>query len=279
MLRFLSGPGALRYTEAVRGLWLSKGTVGELPDAAGLREHFLALLGDAEPFYVVPMISRFIAGAAVSVPDYPLAEAHVPTPSGWVYFPDGIATTADESRGVDPACVGFAWASGHDARSPRGYLQLAFFTRPRSEVGWACPVVFYAMSWEFGASWIGAAHRGSQGTWLLAIVAAFFAFIEQRLLVPSPRPVTNRAKRARLRRALLHEPTVHVVELRRRLYPEHDEGPASSVEWACQWLVRGHWHRYHTREGLSPRWVDAYVKGPSDKPLRPPRRRVFEVVR
>jgi hypothetical protein len=84
------------------------------------------------------------------------------------------------------------------------------------------------------------------------------------------------AKRAR--RAGLHagaDAGVQVVTLRREAPPlEASERPVShgQVNWSCRWLVGadtgGHWHRYHTRNGVEDRWVGVYDKGPPDKPLR-----------
>ena len=72
---------------------------------------------------------------------------------------------------------------------------------------------------------------------------------------------------------------VRVVELRQREYQQRDESHDTHTEYTCQWLVRGHWHQYHTRDGLQPRWVSPYVKGPSDKPLKAPTITAYEVVR
>jgi hypothetical protein len=106
-------------------------------------------------------------------------------------------------------------------------------------------------------------------------------FLQERILASRARAVTNRGARRRLRKAVGHEPLVRVVELRRRDVRRVVSGDAGddAVEWSCRWLVRGHWHLYHTREGVRPRWVDPYVKGPDDKPFKAPRATVYEVVR
>jgi hypothetical protein len=104
-------------------------------------------------------------------------------------------------------------------------------------------------------------------------------FLSQRIVVATQQRV-DRAARRRLERAgYEHEPIVRVIELRRREHQARETEDHADVEWSCQWIVRGHWHRYRTKEGLQPRWVAPYVKGPADAPLKRPRAEVFAVVR
>jgi hypothetical protein len=73
----------------------------------------------------------------------------------------------------------------------------------------------------------------------------------------------KRAERVRL------EPTVKVVELRKRRYeapPGTDDHHA--VEWSCSWVVRGHWRKQPVKEGIKLLWIDPYVKGDTEKPLK-----------
>jgi len=104
-------------------------------------------------------------------------------------------------------------------------------------------------------------------------------FMRQRVLVSNQRTVTNRSARRRIARVITHEPVVHVVELRRRDYQQREESTDVNVEWSCQWMVRGHWHQYHTKDGLRPRWVAPYVKGDPAKPMKLPQAIAYEVVR
>lgn len=93
----------------------------------------------------------------------------------------------------------------------------------------------------------------------------------------------DRAERRRLtRRGIEHQPAVRVVLLRRQSQ-QHESGESETVEWSYRWFVRGHWHSYWVGVGdkrrLEPRWLAPYIKGPDDKPLKPPRATVFAVVR
>lgn len=83
---------------------------------------------------------------------------------------------------------------------------------------------------------------------------------------------------ARRRWPALEHDGVRVISLRTSSVEQREAGE-SSVDWQCRWFVRAHWHRYHTREGVINRHLAPYIKGPEDKPLKPPRPRVFTVVR
>lgn len=115
---------------------------------------------------------------------------------------------------------------------------------------------------------------------LLRMWLASLLFVRQRIVSTSQRLV-NRVTAKRLSRDNPeHVPLVTVIELRRReSSPVRDSDAHRDIAWSHQWIVSGHWHNYHTNEGLQPRWLMPYVKGPEDKPLKPPRAKVFAVVR
>jgi hypothetical protein len=105
--------------------------------------------------------------------------------------------------------------------------------------------------------------------------------MDQKIATVSPRLVGNRQARKRFAKQLGHEPLVRVVELRRREYQQHDEAHDASVEYSCQWLVRGHWRQqYFPASGEHrPLWIAPHIKGDPSKPLKPPRTTVYKVVR
>jgi hypothetical protein len=111
------------------------------------------------------------------------------------------------------------------------------------------------------------------------VIVAGFLLVDDRIVTTSPYRLHRAARRRLEHKGLEHEPLVRVVELRRRAHEARAHAGHMDAEWACRWLVRGHWHRYHTKNGLQPRWVSPYVKGPDDKPLKRPRAEVFAVVR
>lgn len=124
---------------------------------------------------------------------------------------------------------------------------------------------------------------GSQWTpdqtrsWMRWILTACM-FTEQRIMLPVVQPV-NKHVSSRVA-ALGVVPTCHVIQLR-RIDGRSQGAGESDVEWACRWLVRGHWRRqfYPSANRRVPIWIDAHIKGPADKPLRAPAPEVFAVTR
>lgn len=104
-------------------------------------------------------------------------------------------------------------------------------------------------------------------------------FVEQDIVsIPSTRPGKHFAKRIE---SVGHEASCHVVALRRRT-PSGVSGEGErSVDWQCQWLVRGHWRRqfYPKANRNVPIFIEPYMKGPDDKPLKVPAPTVFAVTR
>lgn len=154
------------------------------------------------------------------------------------------------------------------------------------------------LEWESGQSFMEVANEfsgmGPEGEpmwreldeYAVRFFAAFCTFIEQKIFVHS----SERADRATRRRVdglaakmqVVTEELVRVIALRKRVYPQNASHAAEeAVEWSCRWLVRGHWReQWYPSLGIhQPKWILPYVKGPEDKPLRPPRATVFAVVR
>lgn len=79
-------------------------------------------------------------------------------------------------------------------------------------------------------------------------------------------------------------PTVRVIELRRASYvssePSANDGEKTAYQ--CRWVVSGHWRNqscgpHHSERKLI--YIDAFVKGPSDAPLRVPSQQTVYAVR
>lgn len=111
------------------------------------------------------------------------------------------------------------------------------------------------------------------------IVAAQIEFLKSTIVISEKESLPRRIRR-QAEREIKHEPIVRVIRLRRK---EHGQGSGSggSVDWQNQWLVRPHWrNQYHPSTGeRKPIFIDAYIKGPEDKPFKPPKDYVFKVDR
>ena len=128
----------------------------------------------------------------------------------------------------------------------------------------------------------------------LSAFAAAQLFMQQRFVratreaLPKPK---NSIRRMRDRLGQL-EPTIKRVTLRREAVTTRDEAGVENAEggntsqYSCQWLVTGGWQRRRrgprddaSQQYLAPVYVDTYLKGPSDKPLKLPKATVLKVKR
>lgn len=268
-------------------------TVGPDADADGVLGRVLLMLAAAAPFYVAQQICATVAYGASSFPlPYALPASRVPVLNGFVWFEQPLALPETQDGPAKPLRA-LAWAPSSLVDTlPPGTSRIAQIDTPTHlllqsfhDVSWCpVPVVAHTMTLPLGEASGGDEPLGRKGQPIrreatLRYLFTLLEFMADRVLAVSSRPILNRQARRRLARSLGHEPVVRVVELRQREYQQRDESQATHTEYTCQWLVRGHWHQYHTREGVQPRWVSPYVKGPSDKPLKAPTITAYEVVR
>lgn len=120
----------------------------------------------------------------------------------------------------------------------------------------------------------------------LRFIAATVLFVSQEILVRSeehpPRHVARRLSREQ--RSTAGTESVSVLVLRRQ-HTRSDVGgvePDRPVDWAWRWAVRGHWRQQPigpARSQRRPVWIHPYVKGPDDRPFKPPDGQIFDVRR
>ena len=80
--------------------------------------------------------------------------------------------------------------------------------------------------------------------------------------------------------SLLPHDTIQCIQMRRQELVGYD--PASGqggtdVDWQFQWIVSGHWRNQYLPSSGGHRltWISPYLKGPDDKPLKPPTPTVY----
>jgi hypothetical protein len=92
------------------------------------------------------------------------------------------------------------------------------------------------------------------------------------------------AKRIQKAQKLGARPTVRVIALRKRRLKEDapTTEPHGDKHWTCQWVVSGHWRNQPYGPGRVLRklvYVNPYVKGPDELPLREATPKVYAVMR
>jgi len=267
-----------------------------------------APLERAETFYVGRVVEPLLAAGAAATPRLTLSADVLPASDAFVWFEQPLwvetglhldARFRTATRGTEARAV--AWTGAlirpRDGGAPRpGITTMLVCGDRRRPAG----LPFLRSTWAFGVdTWAAKdrARRGTQakadelledydpdgllGDFVLDRLSALFAFCAQRLLTTRPEPVDRAARRRLARAGWTPEPVVRVVTLRRieRSATRADE--PMPVNWASRWLVRGHLRQqwFPASNEHRPIWIMPHVKGPEDKPLKPPRATVFAVVR
>jgi hypothetical protein len=114
-------------------------------------------------------------------------------------------------------------------------------------------------------------------------ILAAVAWMGQRILVPTSGPI-ERHRRKEVARTIRPIDAVRVVHLRRRSYPksEGEKVAGPSREYDFRWVVSGHWRNQACGPKLGDRrltYIEAYPKGPDDKPFKTPEKKVYVVDR
>ncbi len=256
-------------------------------------------LFDATPYFVSTAMLRLWETAAADLPDLALAPSMVPAPSGFVYLETPWVIDASPwPPGSDQpdALAAFSWEQGAIrtlTRTDQPHLMVSTY---RASLEGGIPQLASAIEWPYGEPWEGwgrpdnwpttekegPVYRPQRGRSERRAVLAFFLLVAQKLWSTVPHAAAREVRRraARLLPDLLC-PQVEVVQLRRRVAASGPEVGTREVEWSCQWFVQGHWRQqwYPSTEQHRPIWVLPYVKGPEDKPLKPPSTKLFAVVR
>jgi hypothetical protein len=241
------------------------------------------MLADAAPYFWAGEQCRLIDAVAPSVPEHwtPIPTA-TETHSGYFLFDTPLALPTD----VQLTLRAIAWSFANDVlwaacfcempedRGPGGFPQMTVTWRLHMSLDMLVRTGRAACESEFLAD----------GTWacqehMVRLLAAAFAFLEQRILITRPeRP--PRFVRRRLP-AAREDTRVHVVILRRTQRSPTDAAGEHPMAWSCRWIVRGHWRDqwFPSLGRHRPLWILPYEKGPEEQPLRMPGATVFAVVR
>lgn len=268
-------------------------------------------------FYCSREITRTLHEVSSTMPDWTLLDELIPAPAGFVWLQEPIEMPmVDESDPEHYAMHGFSWFTLYNADpepdagerlrqqwwGPRkedlpevavgGLSRWQFFYALLTIPGNNTVVPGHQFKWPVGHSFMEYANSFG-GAWSAAddlmgrFIGSFFQFMKQEIFI-APTERATRPARRRVEQVVSKLPLVltsdgvRVVQLRKRHYnltssAEHE----ADREYTCQWVVRGHWRQqwYPSLQRNQPKWIAPYVKGPEDKPLKPPRATVFAVVR
>lgn len=263
-------------------------------DAAGWRAahdpdgFMLGALQSADPYFWAGPLCGVIESAAGDLPvSWKFAREMLPTMSGFVWFQRPLAWPSHlDHRTGSSKLIALSWQRFHNTETGDTAVSVCSFADWNGHKAWPTLTIVINHGESLRERIDGPRRSFSDeefalAEWVLRVFGSCLTFLEQRILI-APKHRAERHARKRLeRQGYPHEPLIRVVELRRKQSrPDHSD-EHDPVEWSCQWVVSGHWRNqwYPSMNDYQPRWIMPYVKGPEDRPLKPPRAKVFAVVR
>lgn len=185
---------------------------------------------------------------------------------------------------IDPALpkgyAGTAFLMFHDL-GMNGFTPWSYFTLANGDKLIDRVHEFEATAVKEGGAYAKA--RVSEELHEIRWIYTAFYLMAQRLATEVIVPTERAVKRRAAREGRTVPDTIKVVSLR-RLETAREKDPNAEknpIEWNWQWEVRGHWRNqyYPATKEHHPVFVEAYIKGPDDKPLKNPGQKLFAAVR
>lgn len=244
-----------------------------------LWRHFIWPLEHGDTFYMDGHFCRLAKHASETIPSNTEFDASwLQSPAGWLYMedaftlPDGahlralgwyFDPDADESR-VEIVCYrelpdGSFYPLSHHLVPLKGEYLSVIEKAERTQ------------------------HPDDPGKFVTSVmywVYAAFHLMAQRMSVTVNQKVDRAVRRRAEKTGETAPEIVKVITLRRMAEARRREAP-DDVNWRWQWEVRGHWrNQFYPSENVhKPVFVEAYIKGPTDKPFKSPGLKLFAAVR
>jgi hypothetical protein len=248
----------------------------------------LTTLQEGDPYFWAESLCGVIQTAAGDLPlSWKFAREMLPTMSGFIWLQRPIAWPSHlDHRTASSRLMALGWQRFHNSDTN----DTAVLVVPFTDWGGGKPWPALTVAINQGQS-LQERLDGSHGAfsdddfalceWALRVFGSCMTFLEQRIFVTSQQRAERHTRKRLERQGYDHEPLIRVVELRRKQAKSEQHGESEPIEWSCQWVVSGHWRNqwYPSLNANQPRWIMPYVKGPEDAPLKPPRAKVFAVVR
>lgn len=249
-----------------------------------------------ETYFMNHKFCDLVDHARLTVPDdLAWEETWLTTPAGFLWLEEAfkVPCLIDlELRGMINKIKAIAWfpvsrhAPGHHGtffmtflETPDGnFSPWSYFTiHAKTPVGVKIAVLEKEPELGGGAYYGDGGQLRHEARW---IYTAFY-LMAQRLTHHAEQRPSSLVRSMAARKGLKLDDRVRVVSLRRMEADRPTPTHGSPREWEWQWIVRGHWRQqwYASEQLHRPVFVEAYTKGPEDKPLKPVRDTLFKAVR
>lgn len=244
----------------------------------------------ASPIYVENKIAEIIEKVPV-VDEYTPIKENIPIQSGFALFEKSVFRLTSPAE-IDKTCDAIAWAVTETDifwsylwRNPDNLLEcVTFFSgafkekRTRNYVLYdlkeLTPWVITDHDKKAGFTntqqerGIIAKHLDDMEFHSWAILDALFIIMNEKIAKVSNHRI-DRAARRRVEKITPNDKLFDIIELREYEYQESQfEEKPSHGGYNIRWIVRGHWHLYHTKNGPIKKYLQPYVKGPENAPVK-----------
>jgi hypothetical protein len=288
LLRWWSQPGEWQHRFALQGRQTIPGwTEDRSREAEEARWWMTETFRKAELYWVSPEMTDVISHLAPSIPD---CTPQPPVPDAFVMFAKSVPGTDADTGGqiytsaflwgtinmfrIGP-CIAletYAWRDlvglylGLD-HGERDDFRRVYPNRLMPTGGSEWPLE--AMSSRFDTLPLETELQQASMLEDRKLLATFWALASQRIAVETLEQPVSRQARRQAERQGLPLPEVRVIRLREPTTRSRGEG-GSDVEWSHRWIVGKHWrNQWYPASGQHrPKLIEAYQKGPADKPLK-----------
>jgi hypothetical protein len=285
MVYWWSTPGIWQQRYALQGRRPIEGFDHGPLEAESARTWMEIGFKDADLFYVSPEMSNLVSTMAPTIPD---CVPQPPVKRGFVVFARSIAGTDAESGSIiyttaylwQPVQTVLGPCIGIESYSWRDLIHTyrMMSDEAKDQFRQAMPMRLHptgGQEWPEKSettdfSMIPASNQKMETSMLedRRVLSTFWALCSQRIAVEEPFIPDRAMRRQAERERWPHIPKVRIIRLREATRPKKD-GPPSEIEWSHRWLVGAHWRNqwYASTQEHRPKLIEAYVKGPDDKPL------------
>lgn len=279
LLRWCESPDGRRLFEFLDG----KMARGEDFVGVSVRDLAKISLANGDSYYCSGPITQVVRQSGATLPlDYALHRSLAPGRDGFIWLSaplQGPGPGGSQTRAV-------SWSTAMDCILLMVWTDMAGLGRvgtvPTSVYPWRWGEALKVVTQEAEDLSPSKSPPFASPLETFQFIGALFLFIQQRIFSPSVQRAERHAISRLERDGWTHEPLIRVVELRRKANQgKASEDDPKAIAWTHQWVVSGHWRQqpYPSKDTTQPIWIMPYVKGPGDKPLKPPRAKVFAVVR
>lgn len=259
-------------------------------------ELYLHSLHAGDTFFMNRQFCELVDHARIDVPDDLIfEESWMHTKSGFLWLEVPFSVPQPEGETAEPMIRAVSWIANKN-----GFIFLTYLEWEIDEAAFGCWTHFSFKQGDVLSTRItefeakvhdpddNAGYPGKYPKTRDAVqrhemrwVYAAMHLMAQRLACTVEHRASPMARDSARRKKLTITPSLRVVTLRRMEADRPKNGEHQAREWQWQWLVGGHWRLQPYKTIGDYRWIfiESYVKGPQDKPLKPPTHTLFKAQR